>query len=261
MKNKKFDQGQAFDWGKTSEDYAKYRDIYPQSLYKKLTELGIGTKGQQVLDLGTGTGVLPRAMYHYGAHFTGIDASENQIKLALQLTKAQNQQIKFEYCEAENIDFPEDTFDAITAVQCFHYFKLDLLLPSINKILKKDGKLAIVHMIWLPDEDDLVKASEALILKYNPYWSGGGMQRLQLKDREGLKPYFEVMSQITFDEAIPFSREGWLGRVRASRGIGATLSQEKITQFDQEHMQLIAQMRPESFTVLHQLTIEVYQLL
>lgn len=29
---KDIDQGKDFDWGKTSKDYAKYRDIYPQEL-------------------------------------------------------------------------------------------------------------------------------------------------------------------------------------------------------------------------------------
>lgn len=28
--NKNIDNGKAFDWGKTSPDYAKYRDIYPE---------------------------------------------------------------------------------------------------------------------------------------------------------------------------------------------------------------------------------------
>lgn len=28
------DSGRAFDWGKTSKDYAKYRDIYPEEYYK-----------------------------------------------------------------------------------------------------------------------------------------------------------------------------------------------------------------------------------
>ena len=27
------DAGQSFDWGKTSEDYAKYMDIYPEEFY------------------------------------------------------------------------------------------------------------------------------------------------------------------------------------------------------------------------------------
>ena len=43
--------GKAFDWGKTSEEYAKYRDIYPKEFYAKLAELSLGVKGQNVLDI------------------------------------------------------------------------------------------------------------------------------------------------------------------------------------------------------------------
>lgn len=53
------DNGKSFDWGRASKDYGRYRDIYPDSFYKNILSLGIGTKGQKILDLGTGTGVLP----------------------------------------------------------------------------------------------------------------------------------------------------------------------------------------------------------
>ena len=65
------DAGEVFDWGRASENYAKYRDIYPTEFYEKLIELEIGTRGQNVLDLGTGAGVLPRNLYQHGANFTG----------------------------------------------------------------------------------------------------------------------------------------------------------------------------------------------
>ncbi len=32
----RIDAGKAFDWGRTSGDYAKYRDIYPDVFYKKI---------------------------------------------------------------------------------------------------------------------------------------------------------------------------------------------------------------------------------
>ena len=54
------DGGQGFDFGRTAEVYAKYRDIYPPCLFEKLADMDIGTSGQRILDLGTGTGVLPR---------------------------------------------------------------------------------------------------------------------------------------------------------------------------------------------------------
>ena len=75
----KIDNGKAFDWGRASADYARYRDIYPPEFYDKILQRGLCTKGRDVLDLGTGTGVLPRALYRYGARFTSTDLSENQI--------------------------------------------------------------------------------------------------------------------------------------------------------------------------------------
>ena len=81
------DGGKAFDWGKTSADYAKFRDIYPQEFYDKIIKRKLCVKGQTVLDIGTGTGVIPRNMYRYGAKWIGTDISENQIEQAKILSK------------------------------------------------------------------------------------------------------------------------------------------------------------------------------
>ena len=50
----RIDAGRAFDWGRTSEEYAKYRDIYPNEFYNKIIDRGLCIEGQKVLDLGTG---------------------------------------------------------------------------------------------------------------------------------------------------------------------------------------------------------------
>ena len=88
--SKYIDGGKGFDWGRTSEDYAKFRDIYPETFYQRLIEMGLCVKGQRVLDIGTGTGVLPRNLYKYGAEFIGSDISENQIMLARRLSEEAN---------------------------------------------------------------------------------------------------------------------------------------------------------------------------
>ena len=85
IKDNRIDAGKAFDWGKTSEYYAKYRDIYPDEFYRKVADRGLCVTGQKVLDLGTGTGVLPRNMYKYGAKWTGTDISPEQIEQARRL--------------------------------------------------------------------------------------------------------------------------------------------------------------------------------
>ena len=98
MRKKEIDGGKAFDWGRTSEDYAKYRDIYPPVFYQKIAERNLCVRGQKALDLGTGTGVLPRNMYSYGARWIGTDLSEEQIAQAKRLTEEQEKQ-------ADNTDY------------------------------------------------------------------------------------------------------------------------------------------------------------
>ena len=49
MQDQKIDGGKPFDWGLTSADYAKYRDIYPDVLYQTLYEMGIGGAGRLCL--------------------------------------------------------------------------------------------------------------------------------------------------------------------------------------------------------------------
>lgn len=122
IRNQKIDAGKAFDWGKTSAEYSKYRDIYPPVFYQKIVERGLCSSGQKVLDLGTGTGVLPRNMYSYGAEWTGTDISEMQLREAERMSAELGQEIRYIAAAAEEIDFPDHTFDVITACQCFWYF-------------------------------------------------------------------------------------------------------------------------------------------
>lgn len=157
IKNKNIDNGKAFDWGKTSKDYAKYRDIYPDLFYEKITALGLCIEGQTVLDLGTGTGVLPRNMYKYGAKFVGSDISEKQIEEAKLLSDKAKMKIEYIVSSAENIDFPDSSFDVITACQCFMYFDKAIVLPKIQRLLKDNGNFCILFMAWLPDESDIAK--------------------------------------------------------------------------------------------------------
>jgi 2-polyprenyl-3-methyl-5-hydroxy-6-metoxy-1,4-benzoquinol methylase len=79
------DHGRPIDWGNTSSDYAVYRPGYPASFYRRITALGIGEPGQRVLDLGTGTGNVGRALARLGCRVTGVDISKEQIAEAQRL--------------------------------------------------------------------------------------------------------------------------------------------------------------------------------
>ena len=153
VSDKRIDAGKAFDWGRTSKEYAKYRDIYPKEFYDRIVKRGLCVKGQDVLDLGTGTGVLPRNMYHYGAHWTGTDISEEQIRQAKLMAESYDMNIDFTAVATEDITFDNESFDVITACQCFFYFDHKKVMPKLHDILKKDGRVLILYMAWLPFED------------------------------------------------------------------------------------------------------------
>ena len=155
IKDNRIDAGKAFDWGKTSEYYAKYRDIYPDEFYQRVADRGLCVKGQKVLDLGTGTGVLPRNMYRFGADWIGTDISPEQIEQAKRLAGESGMNIEFKTVSAEKIDFPSESFDVITACQCFWYFDHEKVAPEFARILKKDGKIVILFELEYHEEYDL----------------------------------------------------------------------------------------------------------
>ena len=206
-------------------------------------------KGQRVLDLGTGTGVVPRAMYHYGARWTGADISENQIIQARALSEGMD--IDYIVSPAEDIDFPDGTFDVITACQCFFYFDYEKVVPKLAKLLKSGGRLVILFMAWVPADDDIARASEELVLKYNPAWTGGGYERAPVFVPETAEKYFDIEVRDEYDLMVPFTRESWNGRMKACRGVGASLTAEQTAAWEKDHISLLEKLAPPEFEILH----------
>jgi SAM-dependent methyltransferase len=249
------DNGQAYDWGRVSADYAKYRDIYPEAFYKRIVGEGLCVRGQTVLDLGTGTGVLPRNLHPYGARFVGADIAENQIAEARRLSAEQGCDIDYGVSPAEALDFPDGSFDVVLACMCFFYFDRDIMLPKIQRMLKDGGRFCILYMNWQPDSLGIAAGSESLVLRYNPLWTGHGMRRVPPDAPDWAKARFDVVSETAYDVGIPFTRESWHGRIRACRGVGAsTLPADTLARFEQAHRAFLETV-PETFTIPHYVTM------
>ena len=45
--------------------------------------------------------------------------------------------------------------------------------------------------------------------------------------------------------------EGWNGRIKACRGIGASLTGKEISMREQEHRELLERIAPNEFDILH----------
>ena len=75
------------DFGKTAQDYGRYRAGFPPTLFERLVNFGIGSTGQRVLDLGTGTGTLARGFALRGCQVTGLDPSTSLTEEAKRLDR------------------------------------------------------------------------------------------------------------------------------------------------------------------------------
>lgn len=83
-------------------------------------------------------------MYRYGAKWTATDISEEQIKQAKILSKGMD--IHYHVVSAEDMSFSDDSFDVITACQCFWYFDHEIVMPKFYRMLKK-GDVSLFY-IW-----------------------------------------------------------------------------------------------------------------
>ena len=80
--------------------------MYTKSMYDKLISFGIGRKGQRILDLGSGTAVLPVNLSDTGAEFVATDISENQVRYGKQIVEQKSlTNIRVKVCSAEETSF------------------------------------------------------------------------------------------------------------------------------------------------------------
>jgi ubiquinone/menaquinone biosynthesis C-methylase UbiE len=106
----------------------------------------ICVKNGKILEIGSGTGALLKT-FEDEMNIYGVDYSSTMVAIT---TKAIPKG-KFQYCEAKNINFPNNYFDSIIIYSSAQYFP-DLeyfkkVLNKINKFLKKNGKLYLGELV------------------------------------------------------------------------------------------------------------------
>lgn len=160
-------------------------------------------------------------------------------------------EISYLVSPAEELDFAGKQFDCITACQCYWYFDNQKAAPVFARLLKPHGELLLLCMEWLPYSDKIAEASEKLVLQYNPKWSGAGETKHPISVAPELLEYFDLTYHEEYELDVSFTRTSWNGRMKACRGIGASLTPEEIAAWEKEHLQLLERIAPETFLVRH----------
>ena len=121
------------------DQYWRYRFISKLNLKNNL----------DVLDIATGTGdvIIQICKKNQSINGTGFDCSQNMLKIARNKSKTKNlNDIEYIHGYAEKLPFEDSSFDIVTisfGIRNFNNY--EQAINEINRILKPDGKLAILE--------------------------------------------------------------------------------------------------------------------
>ena len=103
-------------------------------------------KGEKVLEVGCGTGVLSilsKIAVGESGEVEGIDISPKMISKARQKVKKANLKISFHVASVNELPYPDNYFDLVISSMMFHHLPVEVKkegLEEIYRVLKEEGR-------------------------------------------------------------------------------------------------------------------------
>ncbi|MBB4477846.1 class I SAM-dependent methyltransferase [Rhizobium etli] len=161
--------------------YDKYRDALNTPAFLNMLPPVTGLAG---LDLGCGEGSNTRAVARLGARMTGLDIAPTFIRYARESETQAPLGIDYVLGDGQSIDFPEASFDFVTAFMSMMDMADQRGVPGgVHRILKSGGFLqfSILHPCFVPPKRRNVRneAGEPIAVEIADYFdeSDGRIER------------------------------------------------------------------------------------
>jgi len=123
-------------FAEVAEAYERTRPDYPAEAVRWL----VGDEPRDVVDLGAGTGKLTRALVAFGHRVIAVEPLD-EMRAELEAVLPGVPTLKG---RAEEIPLPDAFADVVTCAQAFHWFDHTIAMREIARVLRPDGRLALV---------------------------------------------------------------------------------------------------------------------
>lgn len=134
--NRSTHQAHANSFGQAAQLYEDSRPGYPRDIVDWLVPAGVG----RVLDIGAGTGKFTRLLRAPDRDVVAVDPSGEM----LDVLRAHASGIETLIGTAEQIPLPDESVDAVTVAQAWHWVDRERGVPEIARVLKRGGTLGLV---------------------------------------------------------------------------------------------------------------------
>lgn len=244
--------GRPIDFGTRAEDYERHRPGFPASFFEQVEARRWIAAGMRALDLGTGSGSLALGWARRGLRTTALDISERLLRVTAARAREARLDVTTHLGAAESTGLAAGSFDLVSAGQCWWWFDGARAMAEIARLLVPGGRLLICNFSYLPLTGSLAERTEALILRINPGWTMAGWRGIHPEQVRALdEAGFVDVESFSFVEQVPFSREGWRGRMRTCNGVGSALGDEAVRRFDDELAAMLERDYPATIEVAH----------
>ncbi|MGH9245269.1 MAG: class I SAM-dependent methyltransferase [Acidimicrobiales bacterium] len=126
-------------FGRVAGDHERARPGYPPEIAEQLVSAFEIASGTRVCDLAAGTGKFTRLLTALGADVVAV---EPVVGMRDELARALPD-VETLAGTAEDIPLPDESVDAVTVAQAFHWFDAQRALAEIARILRPQGGIAL----------------------------------------------------------------------------------------------------------------------
>lgn len=242
------------DFGRHSDDYAAYRPGFPPSFYGRIDAISRIAESR-ALDLATGPGTIALELGAMGGTVLGIDTSAGQIATAERVARERNlaERVRFSVAPAESTGLDSNSFDLVTAGQCWHWFDSNRAMAEALRVLRPGGVMVIAYYSYLAGHSAVARDTEDLILEFNPSWDMAGSTGIHSERIDELiRGGFKLVEQFCYDHDEEFSHARWRGRMRTCNGVGSGgLPPSEVQRFDEALSRLLSSKYPDPMIVEH----------